>query len=60
MMQFSHNIKGMVYCNKCHMAVHVLVPNISISQVTGVKNLTCFDIVHIKDMEIFCNQWELN
>ena len=42
------------------MDAHVSVPDAYVSQVTGVEILTCFEIVHIKDMDFFCNQWELN
>ena len=44
-------MKGMAYCNECHMTVHVKVPTTSVSQVTGVKFLTCFETIHLKDSE---------
>ena len=34
------------------MAANVSVPTTSVSQVTGVEILTCFEIMHTKDMEI--------
>ena len=52
-------MKRMAYCNKCHMAAHVSVPTTYVTQVTGVEIMTCFEIMHIKDM-FFLNQWELN
>ena len=42
------------------MDSHMSVPTTSVSQVTGVENLTCFEILHIKEMENLRNRWELN
>ena len=41
------------------MAVYMSVTTTSVSQVTGVENLTRFEIMHIKYIGIFWNQWEL-
>ena len=57
---FSQKMKGMAYWNECHMASHVSVLTTSVSLLTGVEIFTWFEIMHIKDMEMFWNQWELN
>ena len=39
---FSHKMKGVAYCNECHMDSHVSVPATSVSQVNVVEIFTYF------------------
>ena len=51
--QFYQNMKGISYWNWCHIYAHVSVPTTSVSEMTGVNNFTCFEIMHIKDIYFF-------
>ena len=43
---------NMEYCDELHMVSHVTVTTTSVSQVTGEEILTCFEIMHLKMIEI--------
>ena len=52
--QLYKKMKEMVYYNECHMDETMSVKTASVLQVTGLENLTCFEIMYIKDID---NLW---